>query len=66
MIMKNHDVDWIVLVFILRQNNVVHMKKMSPLANLMYDGLKGQFYLLTTNHITLCHLSSKNSIYAKL
>ena len=35
-------------------------------SNVMNECLKGQFYLITTNHITLSHLSSKNSIYAKL
>lgn len=47
-------------------------EKSLQLANLMTcstvmnECLKEQFYLLPTNHITLSHLASKNSIYAKL
>jgi hypothetical protein len=47
-------------------------EKSLQLANLMTcsnvtnECLKGEFYLITTNHITLSHLASNNSIYAKL
>ncbi|CAF3378007.1 unnamed protein product [Rotaria socialis] len=41
------------------------------LANLMVcshamnDCLQGQFYVITTNHVTVSHLASKNTIYTK-
>ncbi|CAF0908842.1 unnamed protein product [Adineta steineri] len=47
-------------------------EKSLQLANLMTcstvlnEYLQEQFYVITTNHITLSHLSAKNAIYAKL
>jgi len=35
-------------------------------SNVMNECLKQSFYLLPTNHITLSHLASNNSIYARL
>ncbi|UJR33565.1 hypothetical protein I4U23_021003 [Adineta vaga] len=35
-------------------------------SSVMNECMKGQYYLITTNHITLSHLSLNNSIYAKL
>ena len=35
-------------------------------SNVMNECMKGKYYLITTNRITLAQLSSQNSIYAKL
>ncbi|CAF0727141.1 unnamed protein product [Adineta ricciae] len=35
-------------------------------SNVMNECMKGRYYLITTNRITLAHLSSQNSIYTKL
>ncbi|CAF1655926.1 unnamed protein product [Rotaria magnacalcarata] len=35
-------------------------------SHVMNDCLQGQFYVITTNHVTLSHLASKNTTYTKL